>query len=476
MPVASPSEIYVGTHLPLPSSQPTPSSKLTAYLGHIISPLSEDAYLDYKEGALLVDGLGRIAAVGSWADLCCASIVMQAKQSANLKIVDCGARIIMPGLVDLHLHLPQVTQTGRSGEHLLTWLNRYIFPAETKFSNLAHARKIANWFFDELARNGTTLACVMATIHKEATDEAFAIAAVKGNRVIMGKVMMVANSPEALTEDPQRSVEESRELARKWHGFDDNRLQYAFTPRFAVSVTRELMADVARLKAEFPGSYIHTHLAEAREEIQFVAELYPEARSYLDVYDRASMLGPRSVFAHAIHLDDHDIQKVKSSGSAIAHCPSSNFFLKSGVFHYQKMQNAGVLFGLGSDVAAGPAMSMFCVMKDAQFMQPDYWIDPRQLLYRATLGGARAAGLDESVGSLEVGKEADFIVVDPRRKTGIVDDILAQPTDEILSSLVFLGDDRLIEATFVRGRAIYQSGFAGQPENLEGQAASATLS
>ena len=452
---------------------PQQPHQLTAYLGHVISPLSEEAYLDYVGGALLVDGLGKIVAVGPWAELAQSTIVKEAKRAQSFVSVDYGARVIMPGLVDLHLHLPQVTQTGRSGEHLLTWLNRYIFPAETKFSNLAHARKIANWFFDELARNGTTLACVMATIHKEATDEAFAIAAEKGNRVIMGKVMMVANSPEALTEDPAQSIEDSRALARKWHGFDDNRLQYAFTPRFAVSVTRELMAEVSKLKAEFPGSYIHTHLAEAREEIQFVAELYPEARSYLDVYDRASMLGPRSVFAHAIHLDDQDIQSVKNSGSAIAHCPSSNFFLKSGVFHYQKMQNAGVLFGLGSDVAAGPAMSMFCVMKDAQFMQPDYWIDPPQLLYRATLGGALAARLDSTIGSLEVGKEADFIVVDPRRKTGIVDDILEQPTDEILSSLVFLGDDRLIEATFVRGRAIYQSGLG---RLIDGQAASATLS
>jgi guanine deaminase len=169
------------------------------------------------------------------------------------------------------------------------------------------------------------------------------------------------------------------------------------------------------------------------------------------------MLGKRSIFAHAIHLDDLDIATVNSSQSSLAHCPSSNFFLKSGIFAYQKMQNAGVLFGLGSDVAAGPAMSMFCVMKDGQFIQPTYWIDPRELLYRATLGGARAAWLDHQIGSLEESKEADFIVVDPRRKTGIVDNILSQSSDDILSSLVFLGDDRLIEATYVRGRAIYQS-------------------
>lgn len=425
---------------------------LTAYLGHIISPLSQSDYLDYVDGALIVSSQGKILAVGPWS-----SLKERYLGGPSLKIIDYGQRLILPGLVDLHLHLPQVTQTGRSGEHLLSWLNRYIFPAEARFEDRDHARKIAHWFFEELARNGTTLACVMTTIHREATDVAFEVAAAKGIRVIMGKVMMDTNSPEALTEDREQSVADSRLLASKWHGHDDDRLLYAFTPRFAVSCTSELLQAVGRLKDEFPGSFIHTHLAEAREEIQFVAEQYPEARSYLDVYARANMIGKRSIFAHSIHLDDQDIAVVKSSDSSLVHCPSSNFFLKSGVFPYQKMQEAGVLFGLGSDVAAGPAMSMFCVMKDGQFIQPTYWIDPRELLYRATLGGARAAWLDGQVGSLEASKEADFIVVDPRRKTGIVDNILSQSSDEILSSLVFLGDDRLIEATYVRGRPIFQS-------------------
>jgi guanine deaminase len=430
------------------------TEELTAYLGHIISPLSQSDYLDYRDGALVVSSSGKIVAVGPWSDL--------KQRFAGARVIDFGQRLILPGLVDLHLHLPQVTQTGRSGEHLLSWLNRYIFPAEARFKDVGHARKIANWFFDELARNGTTLACVMTTIHKDATDVAFEVAAAKGIRVIMGKVMMDTNSPEALTEDREESVQQSRYLAGKWHGHDNDRLLYAFTPRFAVSCTSELLQAVGRLKDEFPGSFIHTHLAEAREEIQFVAEQYPEARSYLDVYARAKMLGKRSIFAHAIHLDDQDISTVKSTESSLAHCPSSNFFLKSGVFPYQKMQQADVLFGLGSDVAAGPAMSMFCVMKDGQFIQPTYWIDPRELLYRATLGGARAAWLDKQVGSLEESKEADFIVVDPRRKTGIVDNILSQSSEEILSSLVFLGDDRLIEATYVRGRSIYQSTTAQQ--------------
>ncbi len=422
---------------------------LSVYLGHIVDPVDDDNYRDIPQGALVVSGKGQIEAVGKWADL-------SAQYSNTAQIVDYGRKVIMPGMIDMHIHLPQFTQIGKSGETLLGWLEKYIFPAEARFSDLSHAEKIAAWFFDELACNGTTLAVVFTTIHKEATDAAFSIAADKGMRAIMGKVMMDRNAPANLLEDSKKSLSESEQLAGKWHGFDDGRLLYAFTPRFAITATDELLHECGKLWQANPGTYMHTHLSESLEEVKKVASLFPDSRSYLDVYDRSGLVGERSVLAHSIHLDDEDLQVMHKKKCALAHCPSSNFFLKSGIFPIDRVRAAKVEFGLGSDVAAGPQMSLFGVMKDANFIQPQIWISPRELFYRATKGGARALKLEDKLGSLEVGKEADFIVVDPTLKNACPMDILEHDTDDILSAMVFLGDDRMIDATYIRGRPVFK--------------------
>lgn len=422
---------------------------LTVYLGHLIDPVDEHSYRDIPAGALVISQDGHIAAVGKWSDL-------SAQYSAAAQIVDCGRKLIMPGMIDMHIHLPQVTQIGKSGDTLLGWLEKYIFPAESRFSDLSHAEKIATWFFDELACNGTTLSVVFSTIHKEATDAAFSIAAEKGMRAIMGKVMMDRNAPASLLEESTKSLRQSEELAAKWHGHDGGRLLYAFTPRFAITASDELLSECGKLWQQNPGTYMHTHLSESQEEVKKVASLFPQSRSYLDVYDRSGLTGSRSVFAHSIHLDEADLQVMHKKKCALAHCPSSNFFLKSGIFPIDRVKAAGVEFGLGSDVAAGPQMSLFGVMKDANFIQPQIWISPTELLYRATKGGAIALKLDDKLGSLEPGKEADFIVVDPTLKNACPMDILEHETDDILSALVFLGDDRIIDATYVRGRQVFK--------------------
>jgi guanine deaminase len=426
---------------------------LTVYLGHIVDPIDEDNYRDIPEGALVVSSDGLIRAVGNWSEL-------ESQYSANAgieaRIINCGQKLIMPGMIDMHIHLPQVTQIGKSGDTLLSWLEKYIFPAESRFSDLSYAEKIAAWFFDQLACNGTTLAVVFATIHKEATDAAFSIAAAKGMRAIMGKVMMDRNAPAALLEDRKNSISDSENLAAKWHGHDDGRLLYAFTPRFAITATDELLKECGKLWQSNPGTYMHTHLSESIEEVKKVSSLFPDSRSYLDVYDHSGLCGSRSVFAHSIHLDDENLNLLHRKKCALAHCPSSNFFLKSGIFPIERVKAAGVQFGLGSDVAAGPQMSIFGVMKDANFIQPQIWISPRELFYRATRGGAKALQLDDRLGSLEAGKEADFIIVDPTLKNACPRDILEHETDDILSALVFLGDDRMIDATYIRGRQVFK--------------------
>ena len=440
--------------------------EVTAYLGHIISPTGPDSFDDFPQGALIVDQKGVIVAAGPWSEL--------KTSHAQNRVVDYGQKLLLPGFVDLHVHLAQIAQAGRAGDTLLGWLTKYIFPEETKFSQRDHATRLANWFFRELAANGTTLSCVFTSIHKEATDIAFQTAADLGLRVVMGKVMMDINSPPELTESKEQSLIDAEELCKRWHGHDNNRLLYAFTPRFAPTSSSEVMSGVGKLWSKYPGSYMQTHLSENTDELRWIKELFPNCKNYLDVYTTHGLVGKNSLFAHAIHLDNSEIAVLRSSGASVAHCPSSNFFLKSGVFPYKRMTDATIPFGLGSDVAGGPEISMFKVMRDAVYIQPQLWLSPAQLLYLATLAGAAALNLQDKVGSLSPGKEADFIVVDPSRKTSVPADVLERPTQDILSALVYLGDDRMIASTFVRGKNVYD-GLTANPANPEASPMSGAL-
>jgi guanine deaminase len=437
--------------------------KLTAYRGHIISPVDENNFVDWTDGCLLVDEAGTIKQVGDWNE-----ISKQHKELTN--IVDYGKQIIMPGLIDLHIHLVQIAQTGRSGDTLLGWLNKYIFPAEKKFSRKEHASKLADWFFRELAKNGTTLASVFTSIHKEAADIAFEKAAERGHRVIMGKTLMDRNAPDFLTEDCAQSLRDSEELCAKWHNYDNGRLLYAFTPRFAPTSSSEQLKGAGALWKKFPGSYMQTHLSENVDEIAWVKELFPDCKDYLDVYASHGLTGRNSIFAHCIHLNGDQMQRMSHSDCAIAHCPSSNMFLKSGIFPLQLAREKRVKFGFGSDIAAGPEMSIFKAMKDCAYRQEELWLAPRELFYLATLSGARAVNLDHKVGSLEAGKEADFIVIDPGAKSSVPRDILEQPADDILSSLVYVGDDRMVKATYIRGRVVYKEESSRQSDLIAQEA------
>jgi len=375
--------------------------------------------------------------------------------------------VVMPGLVDLHAHLPQLPNAGLgAGLDLLTWLDRYIFPLERAYGERTAART-APAAFRAFAAAGTTTVVAYAAIWPESTEVAFAAAEAHGIRAVIGKVMM-----DRLTYDHEidpgeileTSIRQSDELATRWHGRDDGRLQYAFTPRFAVSCSAEMLRESAKL-AERHGAYWQTHLSEDAGEIHEVRRLFPEARDYLDVYDRAGGVGDRSILAHAIHLGRREIARLAESRAGVAHCPASNLFLSSGMMPLGEYLRAGVRVGLGSDVAAGPELSMFTVMRAGTVTQRvlevtgradrSLAVRPIEWLRLGTLGGATVLGLGDRIGSIEAGKEADLIAVDPRMTTPLLgDEPRIASADDVISRLIFRPHPNMVRCAWVRGRLL----------------------
>ncbi len=366
------------------------------------------------------------------------------------------SQLITPGFFDTHLHAPQLEMIGSYGGHLLEWLNRYTFPTEAKFSDPAHATIIARALFSELLRNGTLCALIFSTIHNEATDIFFAEAERRGFRAIIGKTMMDRNAPDALIENAHISYDGSRALLTKWH--NRGLLRYAITPRFAPTSTPELLQLAGALKREFPDAYVHTHISENRNEVTWVHELFPEAE-YADVYERYGLLGERTVLAHGVHLNPEELDLLSRRKTRIAHCPNSNLFLGSGLFRLHHVLESGVIVGLGTDIGAGTTPSMFTAMSDAYKVQQVQGVslNPVELWYLGTLGGARALSLDHETGSLEAGKSADFLIIDLAGKPLIaMRSEGATSIEDLLASLIFLGDDRVVEQAWIAGREVWR--------------------
>ncbi len=424
------------------------------YRARIFSPIGdpfedpEGSWLDFPDGFLAVEG-GRIVALGRWED--CPAL------REEDRIIELGDRtLITPGFVDTHLHAPQLEMIGSYGGHLLEWLNRYTFPTEAKFANPTHASAVAEMFFQELLANGTLSALIFSTIHFEATEIFFREAGRRGFRAILGKTMMDRNAPAELLEAPEKAREESIEMIERWHG--KGLLRYAITPRFAPTSTPALLGVAQELRERYPDVYVHSHVSENRSELEWVAELFPEARDYVDVYDRYGLLGERTVLAHGVHLSDREVDVLAERGTRIAHCPNSNLFLGSGLFPMQRVRNAGIRVGLGSDIGAGTSASMLTAMADAYKVQQvrSVSLTPFQLWYLATLGGARVLSLDEETGSLEAGKDADFLVLDLDATP-----LLSLRTEsagsiqELLAAFIFIGDDRVVSRAYIRGIEVY---------------------
>jgi len=407
---------------------------------------------EFFDDGLLVTADGRVASIGPARELLPAL-------PSDAERVEHRDSILMPGFVDTHVHYPQTDIVGTGGRQLLDWLEHYTFPAERGFADPAHAREVAEFFLDELVRNGTTTALVFCSVHPASVQAFFEAAAARRMRMAAGKVLMDRNCPQYLRDTPETGERATRELLAAWHGRE--RLLYAITPRFAPTSSDAQLASAGRLATDYPDALIQTHVAENLDEVAWVKRLFPEARSYLDVYDRYGLLRERAIYAHCIHFDEVDRARMAQSGAAAAFCPSSNLRLGSGLFDVASADAAGMRFSIATDVAAGSSFSMLQTLSDAykvaQLSQQH--LSPLRAFYLATLAGARALGVDDRVGRFAVGTEADFIVLDLRATP-----LLARRTArsrtlaEKLLVLLTLGDDRAVSRTYILGRESHRAG------------------
>ncbi|MES2943973.1 MAG: guanine deaminase [Pseudomonadota bacterium] len=403
-----------------------------------------------QDGLLLIgpdeQGQQRVQAIGSYQSL--------HTNYPSTAIEHLPGRIIAPGFVDMHIHYPQLDVIGSPAEGLLPWLENYTFPHEKRFSAPEYNKDVAAFFIAELLRNGVTTALAFATSHPESVNALLGEAQKNRMRLIAGKVLMDQNSPDGVRDQTEQSLIDTETLINRWHGVD--RLGYAITPRFVPSCSAAQMQGAGELAAMYPDVWIQSHVAENRDEISWVKELYPDARSYLSVYDQFGLLRPRAVYAHCIHIDEEDRALMHATGTAAAVSPTSNLFLGSGFFDYVNADRVGFMYGLASDVGGGTSFSPFHTMLAAYYVgregqtKPGVSLSPRHLWWQHTVGAARALGLEGVIGNLLPGCEADFVVINPKatpllaRKTS-----QANSLDELLFALIVLGDDRLIEKTLI---------------------------
>jgi guanine deaminase len=371
---------------------------------------------------------------------------------ANTPVTNFGEKLIIPGLVDAHIHSSQTRIIASYGEKLLQWLQKYAFPEEQRHLDYEYARLSAQLFIGELLRNGTTTANVFTTVHPHTADLLFEEAMNKNMRLIAGKVLMDRNAPESLLDTPEKSWSESAGLIRKWH--NRGRLGYAVTPRFAITSTPAQLDAASRLLREFEGVWMHTHLSENPAETDLVRQLYPGCSGYWNVYEQHGLAGPKSVFAHCVHLNDHEFSRLAESGSSIAVCPSSNLFLGSGLFRFRQAREHGIRLGIGSDIGAGTSFSVLANLGEAYKIArlDDVSITPEKAFYLATLGGAAALGLDNHIGTFRPGYEADFTVLDPGAYPLLRERITGAETfRDMFFPLMMMGDNRIIHSTWIMG-------------------------
>ncbi len=397
-----------------------------------------------RGGVLVADG--RIAAVGEADELRAAH--------PQARVHDYGDGLISAGFVDAHAHYAQTAIIASWGKQLIDWLNTYTFPEEMRFGDADFAAATARRYFDLVTANGTTTVASFCTIHPESVDAFFAEAQARRMRVVAGKTCMDRNAPDGLLDSAQSAYDDSRRLLEKWHGMD--RLGYAITPRFSPTSTPEQLEALGALWAEHPGCLMQTHLSEQLPEIDWVAELFPQARDYLDTYEAFGLLGENAMFGHAIHLCPRERDRLRETGAALVHCPTSNTFIGSGLFDMAGLMAEGQRIGLATDTGGGSSFSMLRTMAAAYEVAQlrGTALHPAQLWWLATLGAARAMRLEDRIGNLAVGQEADIVVLD-LASTPAIAQRAARAGDfwEALFPTIMMGDDRAVRAVWIDGRA-----------------------
>jgi guanine deaminase len=419
--------------------------EITAVRGRVLTFAADRSALHTPDGIVIMRG-GLIKAVGS------ASALLP-DLPPGTQIDHYPDHLVMPGFIDAHIHYPQTRVVGSYGTQLLEWLQRYTFPEEERLHDPEIAAGMARFFLDELLRCGTTTACVYCTSHPASVDAFFVESERRGTRMIAGKVMMDRNAPPGLLDTAEQGVRDSEALLRRWHG--RGRQLYAVTPRFAITSTDAQLEAAGALARANPTAYVQTHLAENHAEIAAAKALFPWAGTYTAIYERRGLLGRRSLLGHCIHLEDGEVGMLAASGSVAVFCPTSNLFLGSGLFDMARLRSAGVRIALATDIGGGTSYSMLRTAAEGYKvlqLQGQSW-PPLDAFYQMTRGNAEALGLEDRIGSLAPGYEADLVVLDAcatpamAQRMAACDDLAGE-----LFALLTLGDDRAVTATYVAGR------------------------
>jgi guanine deaminase len=416
---------------------------------------SPDAAVFHEDGLLIVED-GHVAAAGAYAALA-------SRLAPGTQVEEMRDKLIVPGFIDTHIHFPQTDMIASPAPGLLPWLDTYTFPTERRFSDPAYARDTASFFVDELLACGTTTALVYCTVHKESADALFTESDARNLRMVAGKVLMDRNCPEFLRDTAQSGYDDSAELIGRWHS--RGRQMYALTPRFAPTSTEAQLEACGVLARQHPDVFIQSHVAENTDEVKWVADLFPGHRSYLDIYDHYGLLRRRAVYGHCIHLDDEDRKRMAQTGTVASHCPTSNLFLGSGLFDFDKADAAGMPIALATDVGGGTSFSMLQTMNEAHKVARlgGHHLSATRMFYLATAGAAEALDLADKVGTLKPNSEADFVVLDPRATP-----LLARRTarkeslEELLFAFALLGDDRAVYETYAAGKRVHRRDDARQ--------------